>query len=203
METHEPALKYETSLWPSEFINWERKSETKHEYAGGRIIDMAGASVAHNRIVSNIIGHIYPALSGKSCNIYPSDLRVYVKSRESYFYPDATIICGDIEYSDGEKDTVKNPSVIFEILSPSKEEYDTGKKLFFYMQIESLQQYIMINSTSLFVRSGKKQSDGAWRFQELEKAHEKLPIEPVGFELNLKDIYEGINFPQSASGIKK
>lgn len=196
METHEPALKYETSLWPSEFINWERKSETKHEYADGRIIDMAGASVAHNRILSNVIGHIYPALYGKPCNIYPSDLRVYVKSRESYFYPDATIICGDIEYSDEEKDTVKNPSVIFEILSPSTEEYDTGKKLFFYMQMESLLQYIMINSTSLLVRSVKRQPDGAWRFQELEQTDEKLLIEAVGFELNLKDIYEGISFPK-------
>lgn len=194
METREPALKYETSLWPSEFINWERKSEVKHEYADGRIIAMAGASVAHNHIVSNIIGHIYPALSGKSCNIYPNDLRVYVKSRESYFYPDATIICGDIEYSDEEKDTVINPVVIFEILSPSTEEYDTGKKLFFYMQIESLQQYITINSTSLFVRSGKRQPDGAWRFQELEQVDGKLLIEAVNFNLNLKDIYEGISF---------
>lgn len=203
MEIHEPALKYETSLWPSEFINWERKSETKHEYAGGRIIDMAGASVAHNLIVSNIIGHIYPALSGKSCNIYPSDLRVYVKSRESYFYPDATIICGDIEYSDGEKDTVKNPSVIFEILSPSTEEYDTGKKLYYYMQIESLQQYVTIDSTSLIVRSAQRQSDGAWRFQELNKLTNQLLILPVSFHLRLKDIYEGIRFPKALKRVKK
>jgi Uma2 family endonuclease len=203
METHEPALKYETSLWPSEFINWERNSVAKHEYADGKIIAMAGASIVHNRILSNVIIEVGNLLKNKPCNIYPSDLRVYVKSRESYFYPDATIICGDIEYADEEKDTIRNPSVIFEILSPSTEEYDTGKKLFFYMQIESLQQYIMVNSTSLLVRSVKRQADGAWRFQELEQADEKLLIEPISFGMSLADIYEGISFPKSSSGLRK
>ncbi|MGH2644459.1 MAG: Uma2 family endonuclease, partial [Chitinophagaceae bacterium] len=143
METHEPALKYGNSLWPAEFLNWERNSDTKHEYVGGRIIDMAGTSVAHNRILSNIIVEVGSRLKDKPCKIYPSDLRVYVKEKESYFYPDATIICGDIEYSDAEKDTVKNPSVIFEILSPSTKDYDKGTKLFYYMQISSLRQYII------------------------------------------------------------
>lgn len=164
---------------------------------------MARASVAHNQIIANVIAEIGHFLKGKSCTIYPSDLRVYIKSRESYFYPDATIICGKPEYTDEEKDTITKPVVIFEILSPSTEEYDTEKKLFYYMKIESLQQYIMINAASLLVRSGKRQPDGAWRFQELEDTNEKLLIETVGFELNLKDIYEGINFPQPASGIKR
>ncbi|MGH2643947.1 MAG: Uma2 family endonuclease, partial [Chitinophagaceae bacterium] len=132
-----------------------------------------------------------------------SDLRVYVKSRESYFYPDATIICGDIEYSDEEKDTVKNPSVIFEILSPSTKDYDKGTKLFYYMQISSLRQYIIIDSTSLVVRSGIKQADGAWRFQELDHFTDQLLIEPVSSYLHLKDVYEGIDFANPLQRVEK
>lgn len=203
MEIKEPALKYETGLWPAEFINWERKAETKHEYVDGRIIDMAGASLWHNRIVSNIIGHIYPFPSGKTCQIYPSDLRIYAKSKESYFYPDASIICGDPEFSDEIKDTIVNPKVIFEILSPSTKDYDTGIKLYYYMQIKSLQQYIMIDSAILIVRSALRQADGAWRFQELDNMDENILIEPIQCILQLKETYDGIHFPNDLQSLKK
>lgn len=203
METKEPALKYETSLLPAEFINWEREEECKHEYADGKIIDMAGASPNHNKILANIIGNVYPFLKDKPCDIYPSDLRIYVKSRESYFYPDATIICSNLQFSDKIKDTVINPSVIFGILSPSTEDYDTGRKFYFYSQIETLQQYVLIDSQSMLVRSVKRQSDGAWRFQELEKINNKLWIEPIALGLQLKGIYEGINFAKPLQRVKK
>lgn len=197
MDIEEPALKYQLHLSPSDYLEQERKSEGKHEYAGGKVISMAGASPNHNLILSNIIGHIYPLLKGKPCNIYPSDLRIYVKSKESYFYPDATIVCGELEFSDEKKDTVKNPAVIFEILSPTTEEYDVGRKFFFYMQIKSLQQYITINSTSFHIRSGKRQPDDAWKFQELEGLDESLLIAPFELELALKDIYEGLSLQPS------
>jgi Uma2 family endonuclease len=194
MIVEEPAHKYYTSMSPSAFLEWERKAESRHEYASGTIISMAGASPAHNLILSNLITLSGTFLKGKSCNIYPSDLRIYVPSRESYFYPDASIICGTPDLSDEVKDTVKNPLVIFEILSPSTEDYDLGRKFFFYMQIETLKEYVTIDSVKFHIRIGKKQADGAWRFEEYFHADEQLTISSVGLSLSLGDIYEGVAF---------
>lgn len=85
MIIEEPAPKYYTSMSPSDYIEWERKSDTKHEYASGLIVSMAGASPAHNLILSNIIATTGSSLKERSCNIYPGDLRIYIPSRESYF----------------------------------------------------------------------------------------------------------------------
>ncbi|HEY5408008.1 MAG TPA: Uma2 family endonuclease [Ginsengibacter sp.] len=195
MEVNEAAPKYYPKMSPSEFLEWERKQEYRHEYAGGEIFAMAGASMNHNRISSNIIGRTWNHLQGKDCNIYPGDLRISVKSRSSFFYPDATIICGEPEFDDNNlKDTVKNPAVIFEILSPSTEDYDIGKKLFFYMQIESLQQYIIIDSRNMHIRITTKMENGTWKFLELTDKDETLFINSVKLEVRLADVYEGLKF---------
>ena len=192
MEIKEPAVKYYGKMTADEYLEWERKQEYKHEFAAGEIIDMEGASVKHNLILSNIIVSVGSNLKGKDCNIYPSDLRVFVKAKESYFYPDATIVCGDLDLSDDKKDTVKNPSVIFEILSPSTEDYDIGRKFFFYMQIESLKEYILIDSLTSHIRVGRRQADNAWKFEEIFALEAMLHINSIGFSVELKEIYEGI-----------
>lgn len=192
MIIEEPAPKYHTLMTPAEYLSWERKEETKHEYASGTIVSMAGASPKHNLILSHIISATGSFLKGKPCNIYPSDLRIYVKSKESYFYPDASIICGELEMSDDIKDTVKNPSVIFEILSPSTEDYDLGKKFFYYLQIESLKEYITIDSTKQHIRIGRKQPNDAWKFEEYTQTNQSLWINTIEFSIPLYDMYEGI-----------
>ena len=82
--------------------------------------------------------------------------------------------------------------VIFEILSPSTEDYDLGRKFFFYMQIETLKEYITIDSTSRHVRIGRKQSDGAWKFEEYFNASEQIWINPIRLLLSMDDIYAGV-----------
>ncbi len=195
MEINEAAPKYYNKMSPSDFLEWERKQEYKHEYIGGEIVAMAGASINHNRILTNLIVSAGSYLKNKACNIFPSDLRIAVKSKNSFFYPDATIVCGEPEFDDdGIKDTVKNPSVIFEILSPSTEDYDTGKKFFFYMQIESLRQYIIIDSRSIQVRTATKMENGTWKFLELTQINDTLFIDSIQMEVGLDTIYDGIKF---------
>ena len=195
MEINEAAPKYYPKMSPTDFLEWERKQEYKHEYAGGEIFAMAGASINHNRILTNIIVSAGSYLKNKSCNIFPSDLRIAVKSKNSFFYPDATIICGEPQFDDDFiKDTVKNPTVIFEILSPSTEDYDIGKKLFFYMQIESLQQYIIIDSRTIHVRITTKMENGIWKFAELTEKSDTIFINSIDLNASLENIYDGINF---------
>lgn len=192
MEIREPAVKYGLHFSPEEYVIWERSQPYKSEYVGGKIISMAGASPKHNKILSNIIGEVNSFLKGKPCNIYPSDLRVFVKSKDSYFYPDATIVCGELELTDEFKDTIKNPTVIFEILSPSTTDYDLGRKFFCYMQIDSLKEYITIDTASTQVRINRKQANGAWLFEEYYSIEDYVIIESIGLTINLKDVYSDV-----------
>lgn len=196
MEVNEPAVKYETfpRMTPAEFIEWESAQDYKHEYVGGNIFAMAGASLRHNQINTNLMRSISPYLTGKECEIYGSDLRVSVKGKESFFYPDATIVCGEVELSEDYKDTIKNPAVVFEILSPSTENYDLGKKFFMYMQIESLKEYITIDSASMLVRISRRKDDNSWVFEQYSEAENSFNISTINHALSLNDVYRDVKW---------
>lgn len=196
MEVKEPAPKYFPKLSPSEFLEWERKQEFKHEYVNGEVLAMAGASFNHNRITSNIIVEVGSFLKNKSCDIFGSDLRISVKWSDSYFYPDVTIICDEPEFDDEKiKDTLKNPLVIFEILSASTEDYDMGRKQMYYMQIPSLKQYILIDSQKIQIRTiTKKDEVGTWKFEEFNSIDELLSVAPINFQLTVPELYKGVKF---------
>jgi Uma2 family endonuclease len=134
-----PAIKYTS---PHEYLALERTSKEKHEYFAGKVLAMAGASLAHNDIVANLIGEIRLLLKDRPCRILSSDIRVSIPSRESYMYPDAVIVCGQPEMEDDKFDTLKNPVVIFEILSPSTEDHDRGKK--FRMMVPGYSGWFLI-----------------------------------------------------------
>lgn len=193
MEIKEPAIQYSVMPNAEEYLTWERLQPYKSEYVGGKVIAMAGASPKHNKILSNIVGTIQPYLKGKPCDIYPSDLRVLVKSKDAYFYPDATIVCGELDLSDDFKDTIKNPTIIFEVLSPSTTDYDLGRKFFYYMQIDTLKEYITIDTATLHVRIGNKQENGAWLFKEYNDANDSFTIESIALSISLQDVYSDIN----------
>src|SRR4051794_23804744 len=145
-----------------DFLTIERMSKTKNEYYRGEIFAMSGASYQHNQIASALIGDIVPHLKGKECNIFGSDLRVHTQLKSFYTYPDAVIICGEPSFVDREFDTIINPSVLFEILSPSTEEYDRTIKFDFYKNIHSLKQYVLIDSQKMLVEVFTKGKDNVW-----------------------------------------
>ncbi len=194
MEVKEPAAKYHPKMTSAEYLDWERKEEEKHEYLEGEILNMSGASLNHNKIHTNLIGELYLKLKGKACSVYPAELRLYVKAKESYFYPDATIICGDPEMADDKLDMITNPSVIFEILSPSTSDYDMGRKFFFYMQISSLKEYIMIDSQKQSIRVWRKSDDHNLQFQELSADTDFLEIASIEQSIRIEDLYSGVKF---------
>ncbi|MFT4093828.1 MAG: Uma2 family endonuclease [Niabella sp.] len=182
---------------PEIYLEEERKSTVKHQYFDGEVVAMAGASIAHNTIVSNIIGEIRDFLKGKNCNIFPSDLRVSIPSADTYTYPDATIICGQPEATDEQRDTIKNPSVIFEVLSGTTRNYDTGKKFLFYQRIPSLKEYILIDSTQRSVAVYERRENELWKIKVIEDTHGKLVISSIGFTLSFDELYRNIIFPET------
>ena len=192
-EVKEPALKYNYTS-AEEYLEMERASQEKHELHHGIIVTMAGASLNHNRIVSNLIGNINPFLKGKSCSVFPGDLRTKVLTKDSFTYPDVTIVCGEPELIDDHFDTILNPSVIIEVLSPSTEEHDKGFKFFYYMQIPSLKEYIMINSTGINIHISQKQNDTSWKFEEITDPASSLFINTIEQNIPVDDIYYEVKF---------
>jgi Uma2 family endonuclease len=195
MEINEPVPRYYPKMSPAQFLEWEREQEYKHEYVDGDVLAMSGASINHNRIASNIVIKTGSFLENKSCEVFGSDLRVSVKWRDSYFYPDVVIACDELEFDDAKiKDTITNPTVIFEILSSSTEDYDIGRKQMYYMQIQSLTQYIIIDSKKISVRVITRREEGTWKFDELNSLDDILFIEPINFKINITELYKGVKF---------
>jgi Uma2 family endonuclease len=187
-EVKEPAPKF-NHVSPEEYLEIERSAEYKNEYYYGQILAMSGASLKHNRIDGNIVASIGNFLKDKNCQVLPSNMRVSTPTHDSYMYPDASIVCGKPELEDDKFDTLLNPSVIFEILSPSTRSIDKGRKFFFYRQIHSLKEYIMIDSLKRFIQIARKQSDESWKFEDLNENHTILHIQTINYHLPLSEIY--------------
>ncbi|MEM9463683.1 MAG: Uma2 family endonuclease, partial [Myxococcota bacterium] len=111
---------------PEHYLAFERASEIKHEYWYGETFAMTGASRRHNLLVANIVRLLGNALLDRHCEIYPSDMRVASASRDVFTYPDVTVMCEHPRFLDDVHDTLVNPSVLIEVLSPSIEAYDRG-----------------------------------------------------------------------------
>ena len=194
-----PALQQNAGrhLSVEEYLQWEEVAETKHEYVSGNVIAMAGATREHNEIVANLIREVGNCLKGKECAIYPSDFRVTTPAGKSYFYPDATVVCGSLQMQPHVFDTLQNPVVIIEDMSEGTENNDRGYKFFHYLQIPSLQEYILIDSRKQGIEIIRRQNNDTWKFDKLSAAEGKLELTSIGCSLSFEDIYYRVQFPPS------
>lgn len=190
-EVKEPAAKY-NYISAEDYLAIERESKEKHEYFEGQIYAMAGASNEHNDITYNINRIVAPFLHGKGCKLYGSDFRVHIPANTLYTYPDFTIVCGKAETTDIYTDNLTNPTVIIEILSASTKDYDRGSKFMLYRSINSLKEYILIDSTRISVELYSKQEDGKWLLSEFKQLTESFIIATIDVTLQLKDVYEDV-----------
>ena len=177
-----------------DYLIAERAATEKHEYYKGEIFAMSGASLRHNRIQINLILGIGNLLKGKSCEIFGSDLRVHIPPNSLFTYPDAVIVCGEPQLLDDAQDTVLNPTVIFEVLSPSTQSYDRGDKFKLYRDIPSLHAYILVATDKPGVEQYCKRSDGTWTLQEFTDTEAAISINSINCTLLMAQIYEGVAF---------
>ena len=179
-----------------DYFELEATSETKHEYYLGVIYAMTGASVTHNLLVANVISNLHLQLRGKSCTVYPSDLRLKVEATGLYTYPDAQVICGNIQHADERKDIVINPTVLIEVLSPSTKNYDRGMKFQHYRTIETLREYLIIAQDSGRVEHYIRQEAHRWLLVELTFDDQEIRLDSIGCTLTLAAIYEKVSFAE-------
>lgn len=186
-----PKIEY---ISEQEYLQTERLATEKHEYFQGEIFAMSGASKAHNEIFTNAIGELIGKRKGKSFRVYGSDFRVNIPKNTLYTYPDISVFCNDPETLDAEEDTATNPTVIFEILSPSTRNYDQGEKYNLYRELESLKEYILIDSQAIKVIQHTKKEDNSWLLVEYKSIDDVFLVKSIGVELSLINLYENVKF---------
>jgi Uma2 family endonuclease len=184
-----------TFLTPEQYLEIERKAEYKSEYFEGEMFAMAGAREAHNLIVGNLIGQIHAQLRSGPCRVYPSDMRVRVSATGLYTYPDIVVACEAPRFLDGERDTLLNPTLIVEVLSPSTEAYDRGRKFGHYRSIESLAEYLMVSSERIGAELFTRQTDGGWLLTASGDLKDTINLSATGCRLALADLYAKVEFP--------
>ena len=183
---------------PEEYLELESRCETKHEYWHGEIFDivaMSGGSFNHGRIAGDIARLIQNFLEGKSCECFNCDVRVKVTTRGAYAYPDVSVTCAplDKELIDG-VETLGDPIAIVEVVSPTSETHDRGRKLKEYLQIGSLKEYLIVAQDEMRVDQLVRTREG-WRLTICTEPHSVIHLESIAFDLKLSDIYRRVQFP--------
>ncbi len=176
-----------------DYLERERKAETKSEYFRGEIFAMAGASTRHVLIVTNLVRELSQTLRQRPCNVYSTDLRLKVSAAGLYTYPDVMVACGEEKYADEHADTLLNPSLIVEVLSESTKNYDRGQKFENYRTLSSLMEYLTVGQDEAHVEQWIRQPDQRWLLTEYTSPAAAIPLQSLSVELQVRDIYEKVD----------
>lgn len=186
-----------------EYVELAEKSRDKLDFSNGRVVNvseliaMSGGSVPHSLIIANLIGVIHGKLKGKPCRVFDSNLRIGSGKDKNLHFPDVSIICGPAigDPRDKSKQTQTNPTALFEVLSPSTMGYDFGEKFDHYSKIETLREYVLVHQDRSELITFLRRDDGDWKISVHHDSAANVPIESVGIELAMAEIYDGVEFP--------
>jgi Uma2 family endonuclease len=179
-------------ITPEEYLARERQADYKSEYFDGTMTAMVGTSRAHNLIVWNILGILYNQMRGRTCEAYGADMRVKVSVTGLYTYPDVVALCGEVELEDAHQDTLLNPSMIVEVLSPSTEASDRGAKFAHYRALTSLREYVLIAQHTPRVEFYERQPDDRWLLTAADGLEAAVVIPSIDCVLRLAEVYEKV-----------
>jgi Uma2 family endonuclease len=181
----------------AEYLDLEQSEDVRYEYHDGYLTAMAGGSLNHGLICGNVFGEIREGLKrmGNPCRVINSEVKLHVEAVNSFLYPDAQVICGTIQKSKTEKNAVTNPTLIVEVLSRSTANYDRGDKFFFYRQIPSLEEYVLIEQEKPLVEIYSRQS-GLWDIRRFFGLQSQLELKSLGLHLAMDSLYQDVEFPE-------
>jgi Uma2 family endonuclease len=180
------------SVSPAEYLEAERLAATRSEYLTGRVFAMAGASERHNLVVANLIMELGRQLKGRPCRVYPSDMRLRVPATGLYTYPDVTVVCGTPQLEDEHLDTLLNPTMLIEVLSPATEQWDRGRKSEHYRRIDSLREYLLIRQDEPGIERYRRLDEREWILSEATDIEETIRLEAIDCVLALRDVYDRV-----------
>jgi Uma2 family endonuclease len=181
---------------PEEYLALEEAADYKSEYIDGEIIAMAGGSINHNRIAGNFYAALNFAFKTEDYDVFMSDVRLWIAKRRIYTYPDVMVVAGEPEYYNNRTDTITNPRIIIEVLSPSTKGYDKSKKFEGYRTIPTFQEYLLIDQTRIYIEHFYKTDNKRWSFSDYGESDVAIGLSSVSFEISVSDIYNKVNFEQ-------
>lgn len=175
---------------PEEYLRIDRESpDVKYEYVDGRIYAVAGGTIDHGQICTNLTALLYPSVQDR-CRLF-SNVRLQTPG-EQYFYPDITVSCNSLDWQGrGQEDTFFSPCLIIEVLSPrSTESYDRREK---YQEFPTLQEYVLINTRRQLVEVYRRQG-AKWDYQKLGP-DEELELVTMGVTIPIATLYKFTEVP--------
>ena len=179
-----------------EYLTLERAADRRSELVNGRIYAMAGAGRAHGLIIGNLMRHLGNQLLERPCEMHTGEMRVKVSETGTYVYPDVVVACGEPDFEDGHLDTLTNPTLVVEVLSPSTEGYDRSAKFAHYRRVPSLRQYVLIAQSEPRVECYTRQEDGElWLFSEVTDLSATVHLASIECDLPLTEAYRRVTFP--------
>jgi Uma2 family endonuclease len=179
---------------PEEYLAMERKAEFKSEYFDGCIYAMAGATKEHNRITLDFLTSLNSRLAERHYDVLGLDMRVLISKTGLYTYPDIVVACGELEFLDEETDTLLNPTLVGEVLSPSTERYDRGEKFVSYRELPSLGEYILVAQDRVLVEVYARQGE-QWVLSVFRKRDDVVRLASIGCDIPLAEIYRRVDVP--------
>lgn len=171
----------------------DRAAELKSEFHNGQMFPMVAVSLSHARIASGVSSALRTRLKEANCFEAIAPIRVRVPASQ-FVYPDVVVVCGEPRLTDEKSDTLTNPKVVVEVLSPSTEDYDYGGKFALYRKLESITEYLLVAQSEPKVEIFRKQSGTSWRLDTVSGLGGVVTVESLGVELPLAEIYDGVKF---------
>lgn len=169
-----------------EFLRLEELNASKHEWLNGIVYLMAGGTFEHGRLVDNLLVTLRQRLQGRPCQPYSGNFLVRTPSGLGA-YPDVMVFCGAIQGDAADpKRAATNPSVIFEVLSESTEEYDRGEKFENYKSIPSLEAYVLVHQDERKVEIFARRE--GWR-SRTASAGQSLDVPALDVSLSIDELY--------------
>lgn len=172
----------------AEFVAQERARDTKHELVNGEVFAMAGGTIEHGRLASNVTISLGAQLRGRPCSLFSSDVMIHVLATGLATYPDLSVVCGALERDPEDANTIVNPIVLVEVLSDSTEAYDRGEKFAHYRRIPSLREYVLVSQDEPRIEVFRRGEDGIWSLHEAG-AKERVKLASITCELSVDDVY--------------
>ncbi len=177
-----------------EYLAFADEQEEKWEWGDGYAYAMVGGTVNHGIITANLIIHLGSQLADKDCTVTSSDVRVHLAKYNKYRYPDVTIFCGEPDYLEGRSDTLTNPAVLVEVISPSSVATDRNEKLTEYTQIKSLEAYVLVSQGEPRIEVFRRFEGEQWLYEYANGLEGQMEVPSLGCVLALSKVYQKVRW---------
>ncbi len=187
-----------SAVTAEDYLRLERAAAYKSEYYAGEVFAMAGSTPEHSLITANVLRELGNLLKGRPCAPYDSNLRIRVSASGLYTYPDASVVCGALQFADEHRDTVINPTLVVEVLSDSTEAYDRGNKFEHYRTLPSLKEYVLVSQKAPLVDVFTRGAEAVWALTPVRGIEATVRLQSLDIELRLREIYDRVEFTEKA-----